>query len=134
MTENSVPGLGDLIALLGGASLLAPITKTIDQMKRGVSEFLAAVENINRTMETINDIAVRATALFDEIEEPLKALVPHATRSLKAADAMIIQMSGPIDKVTPGITRLADFLSSPSFIAMPTDIATFVDTMSDVAR
>ncbi len=134
MTDNSVPGFGDLIALMGGAGLLAPITKTIDQMKRGVSEFLAAVENFNRTMETFNDIAVRASALFDEVEEPIRAFMPQLTRSIKAADAVINQISGPIDKVAPGINRLADVLNSQAFATMPTDVAGFVEILGEVAR
>ncbi len=133
MTESSAPGLGDLIALLGGANPLPSIIKTIDQFKRGVTDFLAAVENFNKAMETLNGIASRANSLFDEIEEPIRAFMPQVTRSIKAADALIIQMSGPIERVAPGINRLADTLANPVFTTMPTDIAGFLDTLSDVA-
>lgn len=122
------------MGLLGGANPLASIGKTIDQFKRGVNDFLAAVENFNRTMETVNGIATRANALFDEIEEPLKAFMPQVTRSIKAADAVINQLSGPVEKVAPGINRLAETLSNPVFASMPTEIANFLDTFGDVAR
>jgi hypothetical protein len=134
MAETSVPSLGDLIGLLGGANPLASIGKTIEQFRRGVNDFLAAVENFNRTMETVNDIATRANALFDEIEEPLKAFMPQVTRSVKAADAVINQISGPIEKVAPGISRLAETLSNPVFASMPNEISNFLDTFGDVAR
>ncbi len=134
MAESSVPSLGDLMGIFGGANPLASIGKTIEQFKRGVSDFLTAVENFNKTMETVNGIATRANALFDEIEEPIRAFMPQVTRSIKAADAVINQISGPIEKVAPGISRLAETLGNPVFTSMPTDIAGFLDTLGDVAR
>ncbi|MCU1400819.1 MAG: hypothetical protein JWN62_3928 [Acidimicrobiales bacterium] len=132
-----MPGLGDLVTLvvagLGGSNPLASIGKTIDQFKRGVNDFLVAVENFNATMQTMNAVATRVSSLLDEVEEPIRILVPQVTRSMKMADAMIDQMSGPIEKVAPGIARLAETLGSPVFTAMPTEIGNFLDTIGDVA-
>jgi len=134
MAESSGPGLGDLMNMVGGTNLLASIGKNIDQFKKGISDFLSAVENFNKTMETINEIATRANKLFDDVEEPIRAMMPQVTRSIKTAEAVINQISGPIEKVAPGISRLAETLGSPVFTTMPTDIAGFVDAMGDVAR
>ncbi len=134
MADSPVPGLGDLLSLFGGSNPLASIGKTIEQFKRGVSDFLSAVENFNRTMETLNGVAERVTILMDEVEEPIRAFMPQVTRSIKMADTVISQISGPIERVAPGISRLADTLSSPVFATIPNDIASFVDAMSDVAQ
>lgn len=130
---SGLPGLGDLFALFGTSNPLASVTKTIDQFKRGVNEFLTAVENFNETIQTINGLAARVSILMDEVEEPIRAMMPQVTRSIKATDAMINQISGPIEKVAPGIARLADTLGSPVFASMPDEIAGFLETLGDVA-
>ena len=130
---SGLPGLGDLFALLGTSNPLASVTKTIDQFKRGVNDFLAAVENFNETIQTINGLAVRVSNLMDEVEEPIRAMMPQVTRSIRVTDAMINQISGPIERVAPGISRLADTLGSPVFASMPDEIAGFLETLGDVA-
>ncbi len=134
MAESSVPGLGDLFALVGSNNPFASIGKSIEQFRRGVEGFLVSVENFNQTMETLNGVAARVSTLLDEIEGPVRALMPQITRSIKASEAMINQLSGPVDKVAPGLSRLAETLGSPVFANMPTDIGTFLDTLGDLAR
>ena len=132
--SSGIPGLGDVFAMFGGSSLFNGVGKTIEQFKRGVTDFLVAVETFNETMQTLNGVATRVSALLDDIEEPVRAFMPQMTRSIKAADTMINQISGPIEKVAPGLSRLAETLSSPVFASMPDDIARFLETIGDVAR
>jgi len=134
MADNTVPGLGDLLALFGGANPFATIGKTIEQFKRGVNDFLGAVENFNKTMETMNEVATRVNRLVDDVEEPIRALMPQVTRSIKAADAIFVQLSGPVERVAPGLSRLAETLSSPVLANMPTDLGIFLETLGDLSR
>lgn len=131
---SGLPGLGDVFAMFGASNVFNGVGKTIEQFKRGVTDFLVAVETFNETMQTLNGVATRVSALLDEVEEPVRAFMPQMTRSIKAADTMINQISGPIEKVAPGLSRLADTLSSPVFASMPDDIARFLETIGDVAR
>jgi ABC-type transporter Mla subunit MlaD len=133
MAESSTPGLGDLLALFGGANPFASIGKTIDQFKRGVNDFLTGVETFNATMESLNGVTVRINRLLDDVEEPIQALMPQVTRSIKTADAVFSQLSVPVEKITPGLLRLADMLSSPGLINLPREIAGFVETLGDLA-
>lgn len=136
-SATGLPGLGDLLTLVmagfGGTNPLASIGKTIEQFKRGVNDFLVAVENFNTTMQTMNAVATRVSALLDEVDEPIRVMVPQVTRSLKLADAMINQISGPIEQVAPGIARLAETLGSPVFTAMPIELGNFLETLGDLA-
>ncbi len=134
MAETPVPSIGDLLGLIVGANPLPQLGKTIDQFRRGVNEFLGALDNFNRTMKTLNDLADRAVVLFDEIEDPIRAAVPQVTRAILAADTVINQISGPMERVAPGLSRLADTLSNPVFVTMPDQIASFLETFADVAR
>src|SRR4051794_37013954 len=97
MTDSPSSGLGDLMSLFGGSNPFAPIAKSIDQFKRGVNEFLSAVENFNATMENLNAIAARVNGMLDEVEPAVRAFMPQVTRSIKAADAVITQISGPVE-------------------------------------
>jgi ABC-type transporter Mla subunit MlaD len=134
MAQNSPPGFGDLLGLLGGVNPLAGISKSVGQFQRGVSDFLSAVENFNKTMEQMRGIANRVNSLLDTVEEPIKAFVPQVTRTLKAADAMVEQLSAPIDRVAPGLARLADTLSSPMLTTLPADLSEFMKVLSDLAQ
>ena len=134
MAQTNPPGISDLLGLFGGANPFGAITKSIGQFQRGVSDFLSAVENFNKTMEQMHGVAERVNSLLDTVEEPIKALVPQLNKVVKAADTMVDQLSGPIDRVAPGLVRLADVLSSPTLSSLPTDLGEFMSTLSELAR
>ena len=134
MADNSSPGLGDLLGLFGGTNPLGGITKSIGQFQKGVGDFLNAVQNFNSTMEQLNGISRRVNGLLDTVEEPIKAFVPQITRTIHAADSLVQQLSAPIEKVAPGLSRLADTLSSPMLTTLPGDLTQFMETLSDLAR
>ena len=134
MAQNTPPGISDLLGLFGGVNPFGAVTKSIGQFQRGVSDFLSAVENFNKTMEQLHGMANRVNSLLDTIEEPIRAFVPQVTRTIKAADAMVEQLTGPIDRVAPGLSRLADVLSAPALMSMPNDLSEFMGVLSDLAR
>ena len=134
MAQNTPPGISDLLGLFGGVNPFGAVTKSIGQFQRGVSDFLSAVENFNKTMEQLHGMANRVNSLLDTVEEPIRAFVPQVTRTIKAADAMVEQLTGPIDRVAPGLSRLADVLSAPALISMPNDLSEFMGVLSDLAR
>ena len=133
MAESASPGLGDLLGLFGGANPFASIGKTIEQFKRGVNDFLAGVETFKATMESLNGVTIRVNRLLDEVEEPVRALMPQVTRSIKTADAVIAQLSGPVERIAPGLSRLAETLGSPVFLNLPREIGGFIETLGDLA-
>ena len=134
MAQNTPPGFGDLFNLFGAANPFGAVTKSIAQFQRGVSDFLSAVENFNKTMQQLHGVAERVNSLLDTVDEPIRAMVPQVTRTLNAADAMVEQLSGPIDRVAPGLARLADVLASPTLMTLPSDLSEFVGVLSDLAQ
>ena len=131
---SSGPGLNDLMALFGGANPLAVIGKSITQLQSGVANFMHSVENFNETMEQMNGVARRINGMLDDIEPLVATAVPQLTRTLRAADDLVEQMSGPIERVAPGLMRLAETLSSPVLTTFPRDLSQFVEMFGDVAR
>lgn len=132
--SDTPAGFGDIFALLGAPNPFTTATKTFDQFRRAIDEFLNSVQTFNRTMDSLNDTAERVNRLLDDIEEPVRAFLPQVTRSIKAADAMVSQLSGPIEKVAPGLSRLADTLNSPIVTGLPSDLTEVVASLRDLAR
>jgi hypothetical protein len=131
--SSSGPGLNDLMSLFGG-NPLSMIGKSITQFQSGITSFLQSIENFNETMEQMNGVARRINTMLDDLEPVVKAAVPQLTRTLRAADEMVEQMSIPIERVAPGLMRLAETLSSPVLSTFPRDISQFVEMFGDVAR
>ncbi|MEI8240389.1 MAG: hypothetical protein WCI22_13330 [Actinomycetota bacterium] len=117
-STSSGPGLGDLLGLLGGSNPLSGISKTIAQFQKGVSQFLESVEKFNDTMDQLNGVATRLNGMLDTVEAPVKAFVPQLTRTIRAADSLVEQLSGPVEKIGPTLTRFAETLSSPVLMSL----------------
>ncbi len=133
-TSGSSFGLGDLFGLLGGSNPLAGIGTTVAMFQKGVYEFLGAVENFNEAMVQLNGIAARVNRLLDDVEPPVRALLPQLTRTIRAADAMAEQLSLPVELVAPGLSRLAEALSSPILAEFPNGLGETLDLLRDVAH
>ena len=63
---------------------------------------MKGLENFNATMENLNDTAGRINRLLNDFEEPIRAMLPQLTRTVKLADELSARLSGPIDQVAPG--------------------------------
>ena len=134
MATTPPPGLGDLLSLFGGANPLAGFTKTIGQLQTGVAQFQQTIDTLNSTMLELNGVAKRVNSLLDTVEEPIKAFVPQVTRTIKAADSLVDQLTGPVEKVAPSLNRLADTLATPALAALPANLTEFVTLLNDLAR
>lgn len=116
------------------AAPIAGTVKSIEQFRRGTDEFLRGVENFNRTMENLNETAERINALLADVEEPIRVAVPQVTRTVKAADEMMQVVSGPAMAVAPGLTRLADALSTPGFQQLPNQVGQLTELLGEMTR
>src|ERR1700712_1799023 len=126
MADNAPPGLGDLLGLFGNNNPFSGVSRSFAQFQRGVGEFLSTIENLDATLEQFNQVSARVNSLLDLVEEPIKAFIPQVTRTVRAADELVERLSGPIDAVAPGLTRLSETLSNPAFAALPKDLNEFL--------
>ena len=122
----------DVISLVAGP--IAAVIRSFDQLRRGSEELIKGLENFNATMENLNDTAGRVNRLLNDFEEPIRAMLPQLTRTVKLADELSTRLAGPIDHVAPGLARLADTLNSPVLMALPTDLGAFLDIINDLSR
>lgn len=125
-------GLADVINLL--AAPLASGIRTVEQVKRGVDELFRTVENLNRTLENLNDTAERVNRLLADVEEPVRAMIPQLTRTIRTADEITQRLEGPIKASAPNIEKLVTTLSSPGFASLPHQLGEFASTIGDVSK
>jgi ABC-type transporter Mla subunit MlaD len=133
MADNPAPGFGDLVAMFG-TNPFSNVTKSFQQFQRGVEQLMTTIDNLNKTLEQLNEVSVRVTRMLDLLEEPAKALVPQVTRTIRAADEMVERMNAPLERIAPGLARLAETLQNPALNALPRDLNEFLSTIRDVGR
>lgn len=122
----------DVISLVAGP--IAGVIRQFDQLRRGAEELLHGFENFNATMANLNETAARVNRLLNDFEEPIRAMLPQITRTVKLADDMAARLSTPLDQVVPGLNRLAATLDSPVLRSLPTDLGQFMEVVNDLAR
>src|SRR3954447_4343163 len=122
----------DIISLVAGP--IAAVIRSFDQLRRGSEELMRGFENFNNTMANLNETAERINRLLNDFEEPVRAMLPQITRTVKLADELSSRMSVPIDNVIPGLTRLADTLENPVLRSFPTDLGRFMEVINDLSR
>ena len=127
-------GFGDLLGLLGANNPITAISRNVETFRTGVDTFLASVQTFNRTMETLDQVARRINGLLDEVEGPVKALMPAMTKATATAQAFVDQLSAPMEKVAPGLERLGQALMSPAFDILPTTLDDFLEVLGDLAK
>lgn len=123
MSETSTdPGsqsnsLDELIALLLSINPVHLATKAIDeggkalnQSRRILELLISTLENTTVTMNNLNQAATRVNRLLDDVEEPLRAVMPLVGTSLTAMAQMgdIAKNLGDLTKRLGPLTTLAE--------------------------
>ena len=132
MSEGARDPFSDMISMVAGP--IAAVIRSFDQLRKNAEELRRGLENFNATMENLNQTATRVNRLLNDFEEPIRAMLPQLTRTVKLADDWSKRISGPMDQVIPGLTRLADTLNSPVMTAFPTDLGRFMEVINDLTR
>ena len=117
--------------------LAAPVAggiRQVEQMKRGVDEMWRAVDNLNTTMESLNETATRINVLLEELEEPIRAMIPQLTRTIKTADEITQKLEGPVRAAAPNLEQIAQTLSAPGFANLPAQLSEVLTSVGDVSK
>jgi|KBSSwiStaDraftv2_1062776.scaffolds.fasta_scaffold470544_2 hypothetical protein len=133
-TKETPPGLGDLFNALGGNNPLTALAKTAEQFRAGVVGFIEAVAAFKQTMDALSTTTVRLNRVLDDLEGPLHVLMPQITATSEQAAKVFAIMSGPVEKMAPGLAQLADTLSSPAIAELPRRLNEAVDVMSALPK
>ena len=122
----------NVISLVAGP--ISAAIRSFEQLRKGTDEVLRGMENFNATMENLNETTMRINRLLNEFEEPIRAMLPQLTRTIKLADELSTRLAAPVDQVAPGLSRLAETLNSPIFSTLPRDLGQFMEIINDLGR
>jgi methyl-accepting chemotaxis protein len=116
-SSGSIPGVGDLLSLLGGVNPMVAAGKALETAVGLTAEIVKSISTFNDTMTEMNKVAHRVNALLDEIEEPVRDMVPLVQLSLKQAKSTLKKVDGVVNQVG----------------SLPSDVAKAVGILGELA-
>ncbi len=131
---TSPPGIGDLFAFLGSNNPLTAMSKSVEQFRAAVAGFIDAVSTFKQTMESLNSVTTRMGRVLDELEGPLHLLMPQVTAASEQALRVFTLLSGPVERIAPGLGQLAEMLNNPAMTELPRRLNEAMDVMSNLPK
>ena len=116
-SNSSIPGMNDLLGLLGGASPVMALGRMVETVMQVTGDIVQSIGTFNDTMSELNKVAHRVNALFDEIEGPVAEIVPLVQASAKQAKSTLKKVDGVINQIG----------------TLPADVSKAVSTLGDLA-
>ena len=116
-SNSSIPGVNDLLGLLGGASPVLAIGRMVETVMQVTGDIVQSIGTFNDTMTELNKVARRVNALLDEIEGPVAEIVPLVQASAKQAKSTLKKVDGVINQIG----------------TLPADVTKAVSTLGDLA-
>ena len=116
-SNSSIPGMNDLLGLLGGASPVMALGRMVETVMQVTGDIVQSIGTFNDTMSELNKVAHRVNALLDEIEGPVAEIVPLVQASAKQAKSTLKKVDGVINQIG----------------TLPADVSKAVSTLGDLA-
>ena len=114
---HRIPGVGDLLSLVGGAGPVMAAGRAIENVVGLSTQFVELISTFNETLHELNTVARRVNRLLDDIEAPIRLIVPQVERGIDQARATMKKVDGVVAQVG----------------SLPSDVARAVGTLSDLA-
>jgi ABC-type transporter Mla subunit MlaD len=118
VSDNTNPLLSNVDRLLGMISSVDPVecgTQAVNNAKRTVESLVSIVENLASTLENLNKTTTRVNALLDEVEEPLRRLMPQVTQGLNTLSSLG-EASVALTEIAKGIGPLTQLAENAGFL------------------
>lgn len=115
--SGGMPGVADLFSLLTGVNPVNAAGKVFETVVSMSAEMIQTVATFNDTMLEMNRMVHRMNSLLDEIEGPVRQVVPLMEASLS-------QAKGTMKKVDAVIGQIG---------SLPSDVAKAVSTLGELA-
>jgi len=116
-SSSSIPGINDLLGLLGGASPVMAIGRMVETVMQVTGDIVQSIGMFNDTITELNKVAHRVNALLDEIEGPAAEIVPLVLATAKQAKSTLKKVDGVLNQIG----------------TLPADVTKAVSTLGDLA-
>ena len=114
---TSIPGINDLLGLLGGASPVMALGRMVETVMQVTGDIVQSIGTFNDTITELNKVAHRVNALLDEIEGPAAEVVPIVLATAKQAKSTLKKVDGVLSQIG----------------TLPADVTKAVSTLGDLA-
>ena len=114
---SAIPGINDLLGLLGGASPVMAIGRMVETVMQVTGDIVQSIGTFNDTISELNKVAHRVNALLDEIEGPAAEIVPLVLATAKQAKSTLKKVDGVLNQIG----------------TLPADVTKAVSTLGDLA-
>ena len=114
---SAIPGINDLLGLLGGASPVMAIGRMVETVMQVTGDIVQSIGTFNDTITELNKVAHRVNALLDEIEGPAAEIVPLVVATAKQAKSTLKKVDGVLNQIG----------------TLPADVTKAVSTLGDLA-
>lgn len=111
--------VNDLFALLSDFNPVTTGAKAVDQAKRTVESLISAMELFVQSMDNMNQVASRVNRLLDDIEGPMRQVMPHVNGALGAVNKLA-EVSGALTELSKRLGPLMAFMPQTSKPKDPT--------------
>lgn len=101
--------LDDLFALITSFNPLTNGAKALEQGKRTIDALIASLELFVQSMDNVNQVATRVNRLLDEVEEPLRKLMPQVSTALSAT-AKLGEVATALNDLSKRLSPFSAFL------------------------
>jgi len=118
VSDNANPLLVNIDRLIGMVTSVDPVecgTQAVNNAKRSVEALVSIVENLAGTLENLNKTTVRVNALLDEVEEPLRKLMPQVSQGLNTLSSLG-DASAALTELAKGIGPLTQLAENAGFL------------------
>jgi hypothetical protein len=120
--------------MIGTNNPISMMTKSVEQFRTGVAGFIDVVQSFRQTMDNLNAMTERMNRLLDDMEGPIRAVIPEITKSADTTARMIALLRGPVERVAPGLDQLAELLSNPVVVDLPRRLNDTLEAVSSIPR
>ncbi|MFM1839942.1 MAG: hypothetical protein RIS37_1208, partial [Actinomycetota bacterium] len=93
--------------------------KAVDQARRTVESLISAMELFVQSMDNMNQVASRVNRLLDDIEGPMRQMMPHVNGALGAVNKLA-DLSGSLNDLSKRLGPLMAFMPQQSKPKEPT--------------
>lgn len=103
-TRSSSNPVEQILALLGSIDPIDLATRAVDTSRRSTEALLTILESFAGTVDNLNRTTVRINSLLDEVEEPLRRVMPQVGAAMNAMATMgeaTIQMADLAKRLSP---------------------------------
>jgi uncharacterized protein YoxC len=105
--------VNELFSLLSDFNPVTSGAKAVDQAKRTVESLISAMEMFVQSMDNMNQVASRVNRLLDDIEGPMRQVVPHINGAMGAVNKLA-DMSGALTELSKRLGPLMAFMPQGS--------------------